>query len=191
MSTILKLPNIQNIPYPDSTVPRDVKGAIDAITQIMDVDLVPQTPRTEETLVLLCGVLLYRHIDRFQRMEIVGMLRNPSIIAPIDGAELLDLILDVTIQPQWHLWSLTTEELVELLTQQKALVNIFTVLGVSVSLSAGKSLLSEVIKKGRLGKGGYVFIIALSASYVVQKQYNNTNHEMQNRTPEPLTSGYY
>jgi len=188
---MLKLPNIQNIPYPDSTVPSDVKGAINAIIQIMDIDLVPQTPRTEETLVLLCGVLLYRHIDRFQKMKIMEMLHNPDVVAPVDGAELHDLIVGVLVQPRWHLWSLSTEELADLLKDQETAVKLLGLLGYSVSASTLGAAISEILKKKKFAGAAHIFVLTLIAHFAVIKQHGNTKEELKNRTPEPLSSSYY
>ncbi len=191
MSTILKLPNIQNIPYPESTVPRDVKGAINAIAKIMDIDLVPETPRNEDTLVLLCGVLLYRHIDRFQKMKVMEMLHDSSIIAPVDGAELHDLIVGMLVQPRWHLWSLSTEELASLLAEQEAAVKLLALLGYSVSASTLGAAVSEIIKKKKVGGAAHIFVLTLIAHFTVIKQHGNTKEELDKRTPEPLSSSYY
>lgn len=191
MSNHLELPNIQNIPYPNAVVPRDTKGAIDAITKIMDIDLVPETPRNEDTLILLCGVLLYRHIDRFQKMKIMEMLYDRSIIAPIDGAELHDLIVGTLVQPRWHLWSLSTEELGSILKGQKVFKDLLTLLGIGVSVSSGGSFVKEVLDEKRFGKAGVLFVFALIAHYAIVNQYNNSAEEMERRTPKPLSSSYY
>ncbi|BFM09381.1 hypothetical protein [Halioxenophilus aromaticivorans] len=143
MSNKSTLPTTDNLPYPPDKIPQTIEKAIVELTKVLEIDLSPKTAKSIQTIQILCGIVLYRHLDSRQRFEVMSGIQDPTVFAPSDWGKLRSLCTDVLIQPRWHLWSLTTNELDTLLKTQKNLQGIFNILGYSVSVSSAVDLWSN------------------------------------------------
>ncbi len=59
----------------------------------------------------MSGVILYRHLNRNQKTEAMSLIRQiGKKNKPLEG-QLVNLILNTSINPQWGVWSLNNDEL--------------------------------------------------------------------------------
>lgn len=183
------MPNVENLPYHPEQLPHDTKGIVEALADVMRFDIEATTKRDEYTLSVLCGVILYQHLDRFQKMEVISMIRNGrEHIALADLDELIDFCTDMSVQPRWWLWALSTQELERIYKEQKNMTKFLALLGVGFTFSG----LKDAWKNGKsLSKGLPLFLLGSTIAYVQGKQLSNTQNELDMRTSKPRSSDYY
>ncbi len=146
MNNTNALPTLDNLPYPPDRIPETIEGAIAELIKVLDIDLSPKTAKSTKTIQILRAIVLYRHLDSRQRFEVMSGIQDPTTFAPSDWGKLRSLCTDVLVQPRWHLWSLTTDELETLLKTQKNLQAIFNFLSYSVSVSSAIDLWTNTKK---------------------------------------------
>lgn len=185
----INMPNLDDLAYHPDNIPNDTRAQVELLAQILKFDIEPTTKRNEYTLNTLCGIILYRHLDRFQRMEVMRLiLEGEPNISKADMFELQSFCTGVLVQPQWSLWSLTTKELETLFENQKSLSDLLAVLGFGFTITG----VLDAYKAGKhLIKGLPFFLISAAIVYIHNEQLSNTTKELKLRTSKPRSSEYF
>lgn len=86
-------------------------------------------------IIAMCGVILYRHLDRFQKGDVLQRIQdliNNGYRAL--GGRLRGLIAINIAQPQWNVWSLNGKEVLQLAKTNKNLMDVIDRLGLHAEL---------------------------------------------------------
>jgi hypothetical protein len=193
------LPKVIDLPIHADKLPTTTKGIVEELARIMNIDLHHDTKRDEYTMVVLSGIMLFRHLDRYERQTILEMIQNEDHIAAIDWWEMIDRCTDVLVQPYWGLWSLTNEELTIMLNDQELKSKFFMMLGVSVSASSIWEYLKKAFSNVDSGKAPLtgmrvnlaIFVSIVVLAYINEDQLKQTKTEIDRRTPNMKKSKYH
>lgn len=157
MSDLVKL-----IPYETST---SQKKAAHELAKIVGIPrkVVPKTGNYNEVIKALSGVILFRHIERHQKREVMQSIqRFKDSHRPFYG-QLQGKVANVIANPRWENWSLTTEELKDIVSFHGKVAYLDRTLGLNPgALGVGASAW-QVIKQGATkgNIGGLVLSIVL------------------------------
>lgn len=179
----LDMPAINDLPYHQDKMPTTTPEMVDALAAILRFKIFHQTKKDEHTLATLTGVILYRHLDRHQKMKVMDMIRNEDHIHRADHDELRVFCIEPLIQPEWWLWSLTTEELEEKFKSQENFKTLLSLIGFGVTALSIQDFGKELIKNKKITRGGAMFVLSATFVYLQNKQYNNTKKEVERRKP--------
>lgn len=191
---IVTLPTMENLPYHPDKLPNTTKDAVETLANILRFKMHHNTKRNEYTLSVLCGVILFRHLNRFQKMEIRSMIRSSEgHIDKSDWDELEWFCTDMSVQPKWWLWAMKTEELQAILDSNGNMKELLAKVGIGATFLSALEIIWEKMSKGIISKKSWLFIIGSTWAYVEGKQYENAKNEMDMRTPDikPKSSSYY
>jgi len=192
MATVT-LPTMQDLSYHPDKLPTTTPEAVETLANILRFKIAHETKRDEYTLTVLCGVILYRHLNRFQKNKVIEMIRNEDHIHRTDKDELIWFCTDMSVQPRWWLWSLTTNELQDIFDGNSKMKEILTKVGVGATVISALEILWEKMSAGKISRKSWVFIVASTWAHIEGKQYENAKKEMDRRTPniKPKASNYY
>ncbi len=128
----------------------------------------------------LAGVILYRHLSRMQRIEVLKRVRD--LKNPILADRLRGKVAMVLVQPQWGIWSLSNNELLEDQRLHAMIDEYASILGVSVSVFGARTLFSDVWKHQKIKKGGLATLVIWGAIYFNKTELNKANREISRRS---------
>jgi len=99
------------------------------------------------------------------------------------------------IQPQRHLWTLTTDELTAIFTDQKRMQAIYRWIGISFSAAFLKDMNDEYRKSKNFSRAASkrlpILLIVASLEYANRTSVKQTQDELDKRTGDPQSSSYY
>lgn len=180
------MPQTSDLPY---HLPTDTKGQLRALAKILEVSPIIADQAGEAEIEAMCAVIMYRHLDRIQRiraMEKIKSLPNKALVA-----KLVELTLDTAyLNPQWGLWSLSNEELAEDIRFHQKLDQVGAVTGLTLSLSSGKDAVAELLKKGRLGPKG-IALLVIGVAFAANNSEMNASIEERSRRSKVKDSPFY
>ena len=185
------MPTVKDLPHHPDKLPKTTPELVEALAEILRFKIFHQTKKDEHTLATLTGVILYRHLDRFQQMKVMDMIHNEDHIHRADQDELKVFCIDPLIQPEWWLWSLTTKELEEKFKSQENLKNLMSRIGLGLTAIAFKDAAKEIIKEKRLTRGGALFVLSATFVYLQNQQHRHTEEEINRRKSNTQTSRFY
>lgn len=114
-------------------------------------NLLPQLNQRDDAEYLLSGLVNYRTLSQKKRIEYMGYVHNLSDNKAF-GMKFYEIAAQQVAQPLWFAWSLTDEELRDLLTNSKIISSVFSKLGFTLAGSVTVQNVSEVLtnasKKG-------------------------------------------
>ena len=193
--SILNFPTLSDLPYHADKLPKDTAGLVDELARILGFKMFPETKKNDYVLNVLCGVILYRHLDKPQQIDVMARIINEEHIAPVDWGELRALCTDTAVQPRWHLWALTTDEVHSILQDQKRMQQIFAWIGISFSGAFAKDVRDKYREtksiKTVVSKRLPIAIIVACFEYANRTSLKQTQEDMDKRTPTPKSSSYY
>ncbi|WP_010324501.1 hypothetical protein [Marinobacterium stanieri] len=188
--------SIKDIPY---QVPQDTKGQLAYLASILRIDKGKAIKSGEPGLNAMISVLVYRHLDRNQRITALRSIRKLSSIP--DSPELYRLpntltrsesksleqalitrTLDTTFvnSQWWGLWALTTEELKSDLDFHSIVNDAGGFLGITFSAMSFKDFLDKAIKSKGINKKGWISLI-IWLSFIANKSSLDTAEEEMDR----------
>ena len=185
------MPTVSDLPYHPDKLPKTTPELVDALAGILRFKIFHQTKKDEHTLATLTGVILYRHLDRFQKMKVMDMIHDEDHIHRADHDELKVFCIDPLIQPEWWLWSLTTQELEDKFRSQDNLRNLMSTIGLGLTALSFKDAVKEIIKERKLTRGGALFVFSATFVYLQNKQHSHTQKEVERRKSNAGTSRFY
>jgi len=136
----------------------------------------------EEELQAISGVILHRHLDRFQKIEVWKLIRKiGKRNRPLEG-KLTDLILNTKVNPQWGIWSLTNEELLADQQFHDAINTYASWIGITASAQGVKDIIYLIIKNKKVTKGGIVTFALWGSLLFNLSELHKVNAELANRS---------
>jgi len=139
-------------------LPKNIQQAINFLAGIMKIDKVLVKNGDLTMLSVFNGAMLYRHLDRNQRTEVMTLIR--SLPNRRLQNRLVGRILDVTyVNPRWGIWSLSTAELMREMASNTKFQKILTYFGVAGGVTIADGL-KKMWKNKSASKGGGAILLA-------------------------------
>ncbi len=190
--------SIKDIPY---QVPQDTKGQLAYLASILRIDRNKAIRSGEPGLNAMISVLVYRHLDRNQRIAALrsvrklsslpdspGLYRLPNTLTAAESKSLEQALihraLDTTFvnSQWWGLWALTTEELNSDLDFHSTINDVVGWLGITVSAMSIKEFLDKAIKDKSINKKGWISLIIWISFFANKASLDTAQEEMERRT---------
>jgi len=125
-------------------------------------------------------MILYRHLDRIQRIEAMKLIRSLSSRALM--GHIITKTLDTTfINPQWGIWSLSNKELLKDVNFHSNLDSFASYVGIGSSMLAGKDLIKEIWSMKKMGKKHWVLIVIWGGVVFNKVELNKAQSELSHR----------
>ncbi|USD65854.1 hypothetical protein [Vibrio sp. SCSIO 43136] len=124
---LIKLNNEDWMPY---TLPTNVTDKARVLGEILSIPRDYITHANESDLQLMLATLLYPHLDRFGRKEVLAMYlnhQNQRLAMYLRG----EAVLVTKVNKSWGMWSLSTQELNEKIKGHKIFEKVLALLGAS------------------------------------------------------------
>ncbi|MBH0059477.1 hypothetical protein I6F65_21330 [Pseudoalteromonas sp. SWXJZ94C] len=131
----------------------------------------------DQIVMTMSGVILYRHLNRLDKISVMGMIQDLSY--PQLRNELRVKCLDSLVNPQWAEWSLTNEELKEALDFHNQLNRWSSLLGGNPGVYGVAGSVWIIIKQGASTKNVTVLVASVilfgvhEFSYSELQKYSN------------------
>jgi len=170
-------------------LPKTSNEKIAILSKILNIPTHLSTGYESAAIDAMCATILYRHLDRLDRIAAMRIIR--TIGNPILSERLSQRALDTLINPQWHIWSLTNEELKNDISFHKQFDEIASTLGYSVSALGAKDLAKSVLNQKRLGKKGWSTLVIWATVHFNKLELNKAEKELANRTSLNQGSEYH
>lgn len=161
-------------------LPKNENEKIVILSRILDIPLHLSKNFESHAVEAMCATILYRHLDRLDRLTAMKIIRSTG--NPILSERLAQKAVDTLINPQWHIWSLTNDELKSDIAFHKKFDQIANMLGYSVSALGAKDLAKSVLNQKRLGKKGWTTLVIWATVHFNNKELRKGENEMANRT---------
>lgn len=100
---------MRKLPY---NLPADKRMQVEMLADILRVPRALIKGDLVKISQAMAGVVLYRHVERKEKQEIMALIHNLQSRA-LTGI-LVTKVSDITVNPQWGEWSLSNEELEEI-----------------------------------------------------------------------------
>ncbi|OLQ78347.1 hypothetical protein BIT28_00190 [Photobacterium proteolyticum] len=180
-------PTINDFPYPN--IPITLQGQLNKLSDTIGIRRNLLIDAGEKELQAMCYVVLYRHLTQQQRqmaMKTIHSIKKRALI----GA-LIDKTLDTTfVNPQWGVWSLTNDELIQDIASHEQIQYLAGLIGVGASGMSIWELVQKVVKARAVGYKQLATLVIWGFVIWNNKELNKSRNELKNRT-QINTSRFY
>jgi hypothetical protein len=128
----------------------------------------------------MAAVIMYRHLDRYQKYEALQLIHSVPDRRLL--GKLVEKITDTQVNPQWGVWSLSNNELLQDKKFHDTINTYASWLGLTVSAMGAKDILQEIWKKRRMSRGGWVNVIVWGSLLFNAQELNKVNAEILHRS---------
>jgi len=178
--------NQKHLPY---YLPKNQKDQLTFLAESLNIPRHMVINGDNQLLETMCGVMIYRHLDVSQKIEVMKLIRTYKG-SPLEG-KLIESAILPTINPQWGIWSLTNEELKKDAEYHAFLDSIANYVGATASGMAVKDLAEKTWKLKKIGRGSIATIVIWAAILFNQSELNKANTEISRRKSSMKTSKFY
>jgi len=178
-------PVIENLPY---NLPKTPSKQLAALTKKMRLPMNLMWGKGQKGVNILCGVVIYRHLNISQKHEVMKMIhatKNPKIIGVLTTK-----ITDTLISPHWGLWSQSKAELEEAKEYYQFISTYTGYIGASVSVTGFKDLIAVALKKGKLTSGSLLTVVVWIGLIWNDAILTDIKKELKDRTQSIKTKPY-
>ncbi|MCG7567457.1 hypothetical protein MHM95_14315 [Pseudoalteromonas sp. CnMc7-15] len=170
-------------------LPSTPEEQVKVLSTILDIPLHLSRGYESASVDAMCATILYRHLGRADRMAAMRVIRATG--NPVLSERLAQRAFDTIINPQWHIWSLTNDELKKDLAFHKKFDDIAAKIGFSASAIGAKDLAKAALNQKRLGKKGWSTIVIWATVYFNSSELSKAQGELKNRTSLNEGSKYH
>jgi hypothetical protein len=167
-----------SVPY---TLPRKPKSQLQFLAKVTSIPRNLLTNAGTPEIEALSAMILYRHLNRQQRIEAMTMIRavqNKALMGT-----LISKTLDTTfVNPQWGVWSLNTQELQSDIEFHSSIDSVAGYVGVGASALGGKDFIKNIWSQKRMGKQHWIMLVIWGCVYINKKELKKAQTELNNRT---------
>lgn len=172
------------LPY---ETPESQKEAALMLADIIDIPegVVPKDADYNQVVAAMAGLVLYRHLDTHQKREVmqtIDQFKNSH--RPFYG-QLQGKVALVIAQPRWERWSLTNEELEEIVAFHRSFGRFSTVAGINPGAYGVGASVWQMIAQGAT-KGNVVGFAASAILVGIGEASHSTSEaayrELESRT---------
>lgn len=134
------------------------------------------------TLEAISGVILYRHLNRIQKIEAMSLIREVGKKnKPLEG-QLVNLILNISVNPQWGIWSLSNKELLNDHQFHNIINDYAGFIGLTASAVGAKTIIERVWQSKKMTKGGVATLVLWGALYFNNSELGKASKEIAHRS---------
>jgi len=170
------MPVLTDLPY---TIPSSVSEQIMKLSNVINVDPTLIQGQGKLGVQILCGVIVYRHLDRFQKQQVMQLIHSTNNKRLI-GA-LTVKVTDVIVNPNWGLWSLTNAELEAKKDFHATIDTYMTMLGIGASTSSISSLVKSSWSQKTFLSKNLLLIIVWGGIWYSKQILGETQRELDSR----------
>mgnify|MGYP006999714719 CR=1 FL=1 len=159
------------------SLPKNSSEAMRKLAEILKVPTHKLIGDKDQIVMTMSGVILYRQLNRLDKMSVMRMIQDLSY--PQLQNELRVKCLDSVVKPQWAEWSLTNEELKEVLDFHNQLNRWSSLLGANPGAYGVGGSVWSIAKQGASTGNVTVLIASLiligahEFSYSETQKYSN------------------
>jgi len=168
----------KRIPY---NVPHNTQMAVIELSKVIGIPINYKLIRDEQYVTLLSGIILYRHLDRLEREDVMARIYQLED-RRLQG-KLVDIVTQNIVNPLAGMWSMSDKEINEYLSVNKEILDWFTIAGINPGAVGVAQGTWEAIKTG--GKGGGLMIaislVMLGINYGISKEADALQNELDKR----------
>ena len=150
------------LPYETSSSKREAALQLAEIIGVPE-RLVPRDADANQVVAAMAGVVLHRHIERHQKREVMVLINQFRDSHPAFYSQLQGKIALTIAQPRWERWSLTNEELEEIIEFHRNFGRFSTVTGINPAAYGIGATVWQMISHG-VTKGN---VVGFTASVVL------------------------
>jgi hypothetical protein len=100
---------------------------------------------------------------------------------PLEG-RLVNLIVNTSVNPQWGVWSLSNDELLNDHNFHNTINDYASIIGLTASAAGAKTIVQEIWKTKKMTKGGIATLVLWGALYFNNSELGKANKEITNRS---------
>ncbi|WP_018694161.1 hypothetical protein [Algicola sagamiensis] len=164
------------------SLPKNKKEAMNQLAKILKVPTHKLNGDEEKIVIAMSGTILYRHLDRLNKMSVIQKIQD---LSDLDLAvDLRIKCLDSLVKPQWAEWSLTNDELKEVLDFHNQLNRWSSILGANPGAYGVGGAAWDIVKNGASTGNIGVLIASIVIIGVHEFSYNETqkySNELERR----------
>lgn len=171
MSTVNKLPY---------HLPKQPDEQLRILSNILSIPKSQLGRNVQAEIEAMAVTILYRHLNHIQKQDAMATIR--SLNNPILVNSLVTKVVDVIVNPQWGIWSLSNEELLADQDFHAKVDEVAGYIGISASAASGKDFIQNLWKNKKIGKGGWIILAIWGAVIFNKSELNKANREVSNRS---------
>ncbi|WP_425641977.1 hypothetical protein ACPUEK_01005 [Marinomonas gallaica] len=142
---------IEKLRYPTFENNKDLIRSLGDVLGI-PASITDTVSNQEKCASAMSGVIMYRQLNRIEKMEVMRLIRSIESKKLVE--KLIEKVTDVIVQPKWGLWSLSNEELQDLIDFHSEFGEWSNLLGVNPGAYGVAASGWGLIKKTRAGMTG-------------------------------------
>lgn len=100
---------------------------------------------------------------------------------PLEG-KLVNLILNISVNPQWGFWSLNNDELLNDHAFHNTINDYAGFIGLTASAAGAKTIIENIWKTKKMTRGGVATLVLWGALYFNNSELRKANAEIANRS---------
>ena len=171
--------NKSRLPY---VLPKNLPEQLRHLAKITNIPFSFVKDGGQLELEAMSGVILYRHLNRIQKMQSMSLIREVGKKnKPLEGW-LVNLIVNTSVNPQWGVWSLSNDELLNDRNFHNTINDYASIIGLTASAAGAKTIIQETWKRKKMTKGGIVTLVLWGALYFNSSELEKVNKEITNRS---------
>jgi hypothetical protein len=171
--------NKSKLPY---VLPKSLPEQLRLLSKITNIPFPLIKDGGELEIEAISGVILHRHLNRFQKMESLSLIREVGKEnRPLEG-RLIDLVVDTKVNPQWGIWSLSNDELLSDQNFHNTIDAYASFIGITASVAGSKTIIENIWKRKKINKGGVATLAIYGALYFNYTELSKANEEIKNRS---------
>jgi len=187
-----KLPDyVKNLPY---QLPKDTQKVANELAGIIGINKLWVRGADIQIVELLAGFILYSHLNRFQKHQIMQDVLSYQSSRPELSMELQSKVADTLVNPDWDPWSESTGQLQSTIEKDKKENNYLDWLGF-FGFGTNAKTVSDWYKAMKIGTavtklgliGLFVSVLSTGLHKLNSIEENELEIELKRRTPAPRT----
>jgi hypothetical protein len=171
--------NKSKLPY---ILPKNLPEQLRFLAKITNIPFSFVKDGGQLELEAMSGVILYRHLNQVQKMEAMSLIRNVGKKSRLLEGRLVNLILNISVNPQWGVWSLSNDELLNDLNFHNIINDYAGFIGLTASAAGAKTIIQKVWQTKKMTRGGVATLVLWGALYFNNSELGKARKEIANRS---------
>lgn len=168
---------MNSLPY---NLPKNTKSQLEKLASITSIPRNLLVGAGETEVQAIAAMILYRHMDRLQRIEALALIRSISNKALLGAV--LEKALDTTfVNSQWGIWSLSNEELLSDISFHESIDSFGGYVGIGASIVSGKDIIKDIWSLKKVGKKHWTLIVIWGCIVFNKTELQKAKSELNNR----------
>ena len=171
--------NKSQLPY---VLPKSLPEQLRLLAKVINIPFSFVKDGGQLELEAMSGVILYRHLNRIQKTESMSLIRQVGKKNKSLEGRLVNLILNISVNPQWGVWSLTNDELLNDHNFHNTINDYAGLIGLTASAAGAKTIIQKIWQTKKITRGGVATLVLWGALYFNNSELGKANKEIANRS---------